>query len=201
MLPKKYLTSLILLCIGVLIIILHFPRDGCKNAYVEAFKYVFLYTPLIITFFVLTGISIYKLAYHQEKNYWLPVKTVVFLIVAYFLSSFIQNIFESRIILQASNLLSETQSNRPEFILRSNNKFELHIQYIEASCVWSGKYQLHEDTLMLHLNKIKEIEDYLSPVYLIDFNNKLVSPISETSTEDSTKYWSIISYNANEFDF
>ncbi len=168
---KKLKSSIILIVTGFFMVrCILLIGDGCKDQG-DGFLFIFLAIFYLISFIILQIQSIFKIYKRNEKYNFMPLIITLLLIVAVTLS-FYQESFESTTLLKAKSIKHHTLN------LRKNNTFKIQIRYVEASCFFTGNYQINGDTLILLDENIENETDYaFYNKYLINKKMNLLYPV------------------------
>ncbi len=181
---KKYLSSIFLLIIGILIAIIpiHF-RDYCVGGEwitLDLALFILLFHLYLISFLIFLLVNFWKMFDGKIFNLS-PIFTTVFIII---LCLFTYP--ESSKILVAEPYIYELYEYQGEKTFRlellENKMFKIIEHDMWYDCNYIGRYSLIKDTLILKRNNIAHITDSIFTTdYLLDQKNNFLYPIENNS--------------------
>lgn len=129
--------------------------------------------------------------YAKDKNAFelSPLFIPVGIWLVYKMMTTLSNTAQNKPVLMAYLNPQEDYSDKT-LILHEDQRYQVEIRYVEASCIYSGHYQLTNDTLHLEKKIIGQTDQAFSQAYLLK-NTYLIPLIDGKASMDTSLYLKI----------
>jgi hypothetical protein len=182
------LLSLPLLVIGGILLRLALRQEGCFGMPDGLIK-LFLWCVGGLYFGAVLFICLKKYAKDENAFELSPLFIPVGIWLVYQMITILSNTAQNKPVLMAYLTPQENYSDKT-LVLHEDQRYRVEIRYVEASCIYSGQYQLTNDTLHLEKKVIDQTGQALHQTYLLK-NTYLIPLIDGKASMDTSLYLKI----------
>jgi hypothetical protein len=190
MLMKKFITSIPLVIMGILIIICIVPINHIVQGITWAFAFV-LANAYIAVYILITIISSNKSRKSNEKFNFMPtIVTVIFIVIISFLIFRQCKRNNAPVYMAAFRKVSGHGGVAgASLILYKDSTYKVELIYLEASAVYHGTYTIKNDTLVLLNSIAAETDSVIADKYVINNTNLSLLPVMKSAIDSNRAAW------------